>query len=88
MQKIRKGTDSYHAINYKYGFKFLRHKKFSNVLGFGSAYGDEFKPILNKIESVTIVESSDVFIGKEISGFPISYIRQKLTVITLSKRFF
>jgi SAM-dependent methyltransferase len=67
----------YHAINNKYGFRFLPDKTFPIVLGFGSAYGDEFKPILNKIERITIVEPSDAFIGEKINGMPITYIKPK-----------
>lgn len=68
----------YHALNYNMGFRFLPDKKFPNVLGFGSAYGDELKPILKIIERIIIVESSEVLICKEINGFPVSYIKPNI----------
>ena len=48
----------YDYVNQSYGFKYLDQNKKYRVLGFGSAYGDEFKPILHLIESLTIIEPS------------------------------
>jgi len=49
------------------------------VLGLGSAYGDEFEPILNWLKEITILEPSDLFTQKgEIKGVPVNY--QKPTV--------
>ena len=46
-----------------------------NVLGFGSAYGEEFKPIINRINSLTIVDSTDVLIQNKIGLIPITYVK-------------
>lgn len=40
-------------------------QKFENVLGFGSAYGFEFEPIVDKIGSITIVEPSEKLISNK-----------------------
>lgn len=50
----------YHNQNILNGFKYLKDNlKFNNVLGIGSAYGDEFFPIKNRIDKLTILEPSD-----------------------------
>lgn len=36
---------NYHNLNKLYGFNYLPKKKYVNVLGIGSAFGDEFAPI-------------------------------------------
>ena len=52
----------YHALNYSYGFRFLGSKKrFSRVLSIGGAYGDELSPIKDRIDQITILESSIEF---------------------------
>jgi SAM-dependent methyltransferase len=68
-------TYVYHALNKYHGFRFLPRKDFANVLGFGSAYGEEFKPIAHKIKSLTIVDSSDALKQNSVSGIPIDYVK-------------
>lgn len=51
----------YHARNWRHGFRHLPERTFSDVLGIGSAYGDELKPILQHCKNVTILEPSDGF---------------------------
>jgi SAM-dependent methyltransferase len=69
---------SYHTLNYKYGFRFLPDKEFLHVLGFGSAYGDELKPILKIAKKTTIVDSSDAFTSKQINKFSVNYIKPEI----------
>ncbi len=68
----------YHNLNIYHGFRFLSNKEYNNVLGFGSAFGDEFKPIADKIKSLTIIESSDKFIQDSIFNIRVSYIKPSL----------
>ena len=50
----------YNSMNYLHGFRYLDHiNKFTNALGLGSAYGDEFLPYISKIENIVIIEPSD-----------------------------
>ena len=63
----------YHALNLEHGFRFLPDKCFAQVLGVGSAYGDELSPIVAKSRSVFILEPSDGFIVKDIKGVPVTY---------------
>lgn len=67
----------YHALNHKYGFSLLPLKRFPNALGFGSAYGDEFKPILEKIDKLTITEPSDALVSQQINGLPVTYVKPR-----------
>jgi len=48
----------YHEMNKIHGFNKLKALNFNNVLGFGSAWGYEFEPIIDKISKITIVEPS------------------------------
>jgi SAM-dependent methyltransferase len=68
-------TYIYHALNKYHGYRYLPQKEFSNVLGFGSAYGEEFKPIAQKIKALTIVDPSDVLKKDTVEGIPITYIK-------------
>jgi len=46
-------------LNILYGFNYLKDQKtFHNVLGLGSSWGYEFLPVIDKIEKLTIIESS------------------------------
>lgn len=65
---------AYHELNKFYGFSKLKNLNFSKVLGLGSAYGDEFLPIIKKIKDLTILESSDKFNNSDFS-IPIKYIQ-------------
>jgi SAM-dependent methyltransferase len=51
----------YHARNKRHGFRYLPDSLFSEVLGVGSAYGDELMPILERCGKVTILEPADGF---------------------------
>lgn len=64
---------SYHELNKKYGYKFLKKDKYEKALGFGSAYGDELIPIIDKIDKVFIIDSSDQLSSKNIKGKSIDY---------------
>lgn len=64
----------YHALNYFHAFRHLRGH-FPHVLGFGSAYGDEFLPIISRIGTLTIIDPSDAFRRESIHGVPAHYIK-------------
>ncbi len=69
---------SYHAINWILGFSRLKNQFFSSVLGIGSAYGDEFKPIEDKIEELTILEPSKQ-LQKSNLKIPVKYIHPDIS---------
>jgi len=65
------GWNSFHCYN---RLKF--NQKFDNVLGLGSAYGEEFKPILHKIKKITILDPSEVFTNaSKIEHVPCTYVK-------------
>jgi SAM-dependent methyltransferase len=67
----------YHALNWHHGFSRLPDQKFENVLGFGSARGDELAPILDRVSLVNIVEPSDGFRVSGVQGVPVTYSAPK-----------
>lgn len=66
----------YHKLNIHHAFRHLRQRHFNAALGIGSAYGDEFKPIIQQIKQVTILDPSDAFsdVG-DLFGTPCSYLK-------------
>jgi len=66
------------ALNIRYGFRFLPDGRFARVLGLGSAYGDEFEPVLSRIDAITIVEPSDYYTRRALRGVPVTYVRPSL----------
>lgn len=78
--KIIKGRHSeyiypYHALNWFHAFRFLSHRRFQHILGFGSAYGEELRPLVEQCERISILEPSPDFDVHELQGKPVQYIR-------------
>ena len=66
----------YHQLNMKHAFQHLVGLHFDKALGIGSAYGDEFKPIIGQINHVTILDPSDAFSEvNEIFDTPCTYLK-------------
>ncbi len=65
----------YHALNNFHGFSRLPSRRFPEVMGFGSAYGEEFLPVISQVEKITVVDPSDSFLRKEIHGVPSEYLK-------------
>ncbi|MEL6106337.1 MAG: class I SAM-dependent methyltransferase [Planctomycetota bacterium] len=66
----------YHQLNTLSCFRFLdRQSTYPNVLGFGSAYGDEFLPIIDQIGELTIVDPSEHFVSNEVHGRKCRYVK-------------
>ncbi len=68
----------YHLLNRMYGFGKLKNIKFDKVMGLGSAYGDEFLPIIEQINSITIVEPSDNLISSKIGEIKPEYVKPQV----------
>ena len=66
----------YHALNQLHGFRYLPNKVFENVLGLGSAYGDEFMPTSSRIQHLTILEPSTAFTPR--TTIPTSYVKPSI----------
>jgi len=65
----------YHALNEIHGFRYLPKEGFSHALGFGSASGDEFAPLADRIAKVTIVDPSGFFASNAVHGIPATYVK-------------
>ena len=70
----------YHELNAYHGFRHLKQIRIKKALGLGSAYGDEFFPIVDKISDLTILDPSDSFSDvKEIKGVSSRYVKPNVT---------
>ncbi len=75
----------YHALNQRYGYRYLGERRLCDVLAFGGAYGDELLPLLPRIEgSVTIVESSNSFFTSSIGSREVSYMKARGELLPFS----
>lgn len=63
----------YHALNWMHGFSALPEGTFPHVLGVGSAYGDEFRPIIDRISKITILDPSHQLKVTKIDDVPVRY---------------
>ncbi len=70
-------TYAYHALNALHGFGYLPDRRFLHALGLGSAHGDEFAPIADRVGRVTILEPSDIFARNSVHGIPARYIKPR-----------
>lgn len=65
----------YHALNRACGFRHLPARRFASVLGFGSAFGDEMLPIIDRIGHISIVEPGSGFGVRHMNGVPVTYTK-------------
>lgn len=66
----------YHRLNMSHGYRYIGDGIFNEVLGFGSAYGEELRPIAKQLGRVTILDPSDSFSSvQEINGTPIERVK-------------
>ena len=49
---------AYTALNEHHGYRFLPPGPIEHALGLGSAYGDEFLPIVHRLRRITILDRS------------------------------
>ncbi len=71
----RRPTYVYHALNERHGFRHLPDGSLGRVLGLGSAWGDEFAPIAQRVESLTIVDPSDAWGRDAVHGIPTRWVK-------------
>lgn len=69
----------YHNLNQLYGFSKIKDRKFDNVLGFGSAWGDEFFPIISNIKNITIIEPSENLQSEKIGRVIPLYVKPEIS---------
>jgi SAM-dependent methyltransferase len=70
---------TYHNLNEIHGYNKIPNRQFDNVLGFGSAWGYEFEPIIDRIKNLTIIEPSEQLINNKIKHIHPKYIKPHVT---------
>jgi SAM-dependent methyltransferase len=65
----------YHAWNNFHAYRHLPNVSFQNVLSYGGAYGDELLPIITRMKSVTVADTSDAFVRDSVHGVPARYVK-------------
>jgi SAM-dependent methyltransferase len=65
----------YHAVNIVHGFRHLEGRRFKHVLGFGSAYGHELKPLIRQIDRISLLDASSSFFVTDVDGKSVHYIK-------------
>ena len=69
----------YHELNLFHLFRHANIPQGANAIGLGSAYGDEFIPITNRLSKITIIDPSDKFAEHEtLNGTPLEYRKPNL----------
>jgi ubiquinone/menaquinone biosynthesis C-methylase UbiE len=68
----------YHIMNQIHGYNKINKINFENVLGFGSAWGYEFEPIIKKIKNLTIIEPSDNLVNNRIGNLNPKYVKPNI----------
>src|SRR6266571_5124767 len=68
---------AYTALNEHHGYRFLPPGPIEHALGLGSAYGDEFLPIADRLRRITILDPSDSFSTDHVAGVPCRYVKPR-----------
>jgi SAM-dependent methyltransferase len=65
----------YEQLAEQHCFKWLPMQEFEKALGVGSAHGAELSPILERSNSVVVLEPSDGFVSLTLAGKPVTYVK-------------
>lgn len=65
----------YHGLNLLHGFRYLPLKIYQHTLSIGGAYGEELRPLLPSIKTITILEPSGAFATESLGGVPVIYAK-------------
>ena len=78
--KEESSSHGFDFINELYGYKYIRKiPSFKKALGFGSSWGYEFLPIIDKIEELNIIEPSSQTISEELGKIKPVYSKPELS---------
>lgn len=69
----------YHALNIRHGWRHLPRGRRWRALGLGSAYGGEFLPVADQLESLTILEPSSALRSGSLQDLPLKYVSPSWT---------
>lgn len=68
----------YHELNKMHGFRKERLPRECKALGVGSAYCEEFLPILSNLAHITALDPSDEFSISNLKDVPVSHVRPSI----------
>jgi SAM-dependent methyltransferase len=68
------GRYMYHGLNIEHGFRHLPTGMIGSVLGLGSAYVDEFTPILDRLTNITVIEPAASLRVDALGSLPVRYV--------------
>jgi SAM-dependent methyltransferase len=64
----------YHNFNRRHAFRYLPPGPLGDALGLGAAYGDEFAPIIDRVDSITILEPSKALRSPAVKDVALKYV--------------
>jgi SAM-dependent methyltransferase len=68
----------YHELNKIHGFRYVKLQRNCRALGIGSAYCDEFIPILPRLSHITSLDPSNRFARDKLENVPVSCIQPSI----------
>ena len=65
----------YGALNERHGYSLLpAGRRFKHALGFGSNFGDELLPVLERVERISLLDASDRYVVGKLGDRPVAYV--------------
>lgn len=65
----------YAALNHHHAFSQLPSgQRFRHALGFGSNFGDELAPLLDRLAKITLLDASEQFVVHQLRGVPVQHL--------------
>lgn len=74
----RRYSYAYHELNKIHGFRHEQLPRNCKALGIGSAYCEEFLPILSNLAHITALDPSEQFGIREFHDVPVSHVRPSI----------
>jgi SAM-dependent methyltransferase len=62
-----------------FGYKYIPNKKYANVLGFGASWGYELLPIIERIERLTIMDTSEQTVSNKLGNVTPQYVKPSVS---------
>lgn len=78
-KEITPNDFEYTNFDILFGYNYIPKKNYYNALGFGASWGYEFLPIINYIENLTIIESSEQTVSHCLENITPQYIKSNIS---------
>jgi SAM-dependent methyltransferase len=78
IQRDKSDDFKYKDMDVLYGYGKIPNKKYKDVLGLGSAWGFEFLPFIKNMENITIIESSESMMSKQLGSIVPRYLKASM----------